>query len=68
MKKTHSTKQGELVVKAYYSKVLWHDVDLYQHNEIESPKDSTKLTNLFGRYMTFEFLTNLNMKLDEVRS
>ena len=64
MNRIHATKQGELIVKSYYNtlKVLWHEVDIYQHIEIfikkkkknqhiemESPKDATKLVNLFER-------------------
>ena len=51
MNRIHATKQGELIVKSYYNtlKALWHEVDIYQHIEMESPKDATKLVNLFER-------------------
>ncbi|RVW27189.1 hypothetical protein CK203_092569 [Vitis vinifera] len=65
--KIHGTKQGELTITAYYNtlKVLWHEMDIYQHIETESPKDAAKLANLFERRRIFEFLTGLNPKLDQ---
>nr|CAN67619.1 hypothetical protein VITISV_004592 [Vitis vinifera] len=60
------------VVTHNYSKqedaaqVLWHEVDIYQHIEMESPKDVAKLADLLERQRIFEFLASLNPELDQV--
>ena len=43
-------------------------MDIYQHIEMESPKDVAKLVDLLEIQRIFEFLAGLNPKLDQVRS
>ena len=70
MNKILVTKYGDLIVTTYYNtlKVLWHEVDIYQHIEMESPKNVAKLVDLLERQRIFEFFTGLNLELDQVRS
>ena len=70
MNKIPMIKQGELTFTTYYNtlKVLWHDVDIYQYIEMESPKNVAKLADLLERRRIFEFLAGLNPKLDQLRS
>ena len=44
----HNTKQKDLSVIAYYNrlKVLWQELDLYQHIEMESAADETRLVEI----------------------
>ena len=44
----HNTKQKDLSVIAYYNrlKVLWQELDLYQHIEMESAADATRLVEI----------------------
>ena len=66
----HNTKQKNLTITTYHNtlKILWQELDLHQHFEMESTADASMLVKLFQRDRVFDFLAGLKPELDEVRS
>ena len=57
----HETKQRGLDVLSYFNKlkILWEELDVHQHWEIELPRDATKLIKILERERIFEFFARL---------
>ena len=63
----HETKQRGLDVLSYFNKlkILWKELDVHQHWEIESQSNATKLAEILERERIFEFLAGLRPEYDE---
>lgn len=57
----HETKQRGLDVLSYFNKlkILWEELDVHQHWEIESPRDAIKLIKILEQERIFEFFARL---------
>jgi len=65
----HDLRQGEDSVTQYYTKLsrLWQQVDLFENDVYENPRDEATHKKNIEKKRIFKFLLGLNRNLDEVR-
>lgn len=68
--KIHETKQRELSLSQYYSKLrsLWHELDFYDDFHPTNPLDAAAFQKRVEKFRVFEFLAGLNMEYDQIRA
>lgn len=46
---------------------LWHELNYYQNFQADCPEEAVKFQKLIKKERIYDFLTNLNIKYDQIR-
>ncbi|PIN09881.1 hypothetical protein CDL12_17541 [Handroanthus impetiginosus] len=67
--KVHGTKQGEMTISQYFSKLsrLWQELEYYQDFQADYTGDAGKLQKLIEKEWVYDFLASLNNEYDHIR-